>query len=164
MQGNPLNSSDPTGLDNCGPFALFCDAVATAANAVGSQAVSWAGDIHNALPNCARNPFGGDNGNGGCESYLSTSQGVTGIGIALGAGATVLSGGALAGVSAFGMERATSSLVIGGAGLTLGGGAVGRDWPECQSGSVAAGAVVAPQPRLLWAVPTTPSLRSSTQT
>ena len=47
VEGDPLNSEDPTGLDNCGLFAFFCDAVATAGNAVGSQAVSWAGDINN---------------------------------------------------------------------------------------------------------------------
>jgi RHS repeat-associated protein len=39
--GNPLNAADPSGLDNCGLFAFFCDAVATAAQAVADR-----------LPNC----------------------------------------------------------------------------------------------------------------
>ena len=57
--GNPLNATDPTGLDNCGPFAWFCDAVATGAQGVANQVVSWAGDINN---------FGNNNVFGVCAS------------------------------------------------------------------------------------------------
>ena len=35
VQGDPLNGTDPTGLDNCGLFAFFCDAVAAGAQNVG---------------------------------------------------------------------------------------------------------------------------------
>ena len=78
--------------------------------------------------------MGGDNNNGGCGTTLSTSQGTAGIGIALGAGAVIASGGALLGVSAFGIGG--SSLALGGVGL--GASAAGLDYPECRNGNAAA--------------------------
>jgi RHS repeat-associated protein len=44
---NPLASTDPTGLDNCGAFSWFCDAVATGAQAVGGGLSTGAGWVLN---------------------------------------------------------------------------------------------------------------------
>src|SRR5205807_2944673 len=101
--GNPLNHIDPTGLCPWNPTdcpivkqvgGAIASGTVTAAGAVTSTAgatKNWVGDH---LPNCVRNPLGGNNGNGGCETPLSTSQGTAAIGVTLGIGATIASGGA----------------------------------------------------------------------
>jgi hypothetical protein len=50
VQGDPLNGTDPTGLDNCGLFAFFCDAVSTAAQATYSHVVKPALDVAAVVP------------------------------------------------------------------------------------------------------------------
>jgi hypothetical protein len=75
-------------------------------------------------------PFGGDNNDGGCHTTLSTSEGVTAIGIAVGVGATIASGGSLLGASAFGLSGASLS----GVGVAAGFGAAGLDGPGCSRG------------------------------
>jgi hypothetical protein len=78
--------------------------------------------IHAICPDC-RIHLGGDNNNGGCHTTLSTSEGVTAIGIAVGVGATIASGGSLLGASAFGLSGASLS----GVGVAAGFGAAGLD-------------------------------------
>lgn len=123
VQGDPLNSSDPTGLDNCGLFAFFCDAVSTAAQHVAGAVGTL----------CVRNPFGGNNNNGGCGTTLSTSQGVTAIGITLGAASAVTGVGALVDAEALG-----GSAVLGGLSVGTGLGAGSLDLPGCLQGNKAA--------------------------
>jgi len=123
VQGNPLNSSDPTGLDNCGLFAFFCDAVSTAAQHVAGAVGTL----------CLRNPLGGNNNNGGCGTTLSTSQGVTAIGITLGEASAVTGVGALVDAEALG-----GSAVLGGLSVGSGLGAGALDLPGCLQGNKAA--------------------------
>jgi hypothetical protein len=66
---------------------------------------------------CLRNPFGGNNGNGGCQTTLSTREGEDGVGLALATGAVALSGGALLGVGAVGLDAGTSGTLGSFVGL-----------------------------------------------
>jgi RHS repeat-associated protein len=121
VAGNPLNRTDASGL--CDWYALVV---------CGAQGV--AGAVSHATGLCIRNPGGGDNGNDNCSTALSTSQGVAGVGIALGAGATIASGGALAGASAplLGLGSSTALASAGGfAGVT----AAMLDKPACDRGN-----------------------------
>jgi RHS repeat-associated protein len=97
---NPLNGTDPAGLLDL-PFGL-----------------------------CLRNPFGGDNDNGGCQTALSTSQGEKYAGLALGAGAAITGVGAIADAGYFGL----SSLSLSGLSFAGGAAAGGLDLPGCTSG------------------------------
>lgn len=121
-----MNATDALGLFSWNPFSSDSCEIAAPAR----QATSWAGDIHNALPNCVRNPFGGDNNNGGCHTTLSTSQGETAIGVALGAAALVTGVGALADAEALG-----GSLALGGISVVSGAAAGGLDLGSCIEGN-----------------------------
>jgi uncharacterized protein RhaS with RHS repeats len=85
LAGNPLNGTDPSG-DCGGLFGFVC----TAWDATGGNVV------HAAQSLCLRNPFGGNNGNGGCQTVLSTSQGATALAITAAAGLTIATLGAAA--------------------------------------------------------------------
>ncbi len=76
MSQHPLNSTEPSGaLDgnaflkcSTNPGAAPCAELANTTSALGAN---WL---------CLRSPFGGNNGNGGCETTFSTSQGTQLIG------------------------------------------------------------------------------------
>jgi RHS repeat-associated protein len=128
VQGDPINSTDPSGGGDTG-----------CANPNNAKAcIAEAQRIASEPGICLRNPFGGNNGNGGCESYLSTSQGVTAIGISLSIGSVIATGGAALpaelDISAFGLSG--GSLALGGSILGIGG--AGVDIPQCISGNQAA--------------------------
>ena len=89
--------------------------------------------VNYAQSRCLRNPFGGNNGNGGCESSLSTSQGVTAIGFALGTASAVTGVGALVDAEALGGSAVLSGLSVGS-----GAGAGALDLPSCLQGNRAA--------------------------
>jgi hypothetical protein len=97
--GNPLNRSDPTGLFDL-PFGL-----------------------------CGRNPFGGDNDNGGCHTTFSDRQAV---GLSLG----VVAAGTGAGAIFAGSTGA--ALGLGGASFLTGAGAAGLDEGPCRQGDSSA--------------------------
>jgi hypothetical protein len=61
---------------------------------------------------CLRNPFGGNNGNGGCQTVLSTSQGATALVITAAAGVAIASLG-----TAVPEEAAAGEALTGEAGL-----------------------------------------------
>jgi RHS repeat-associated protein len=118
VSGNPLNSIDPSGLCDFLDVPCHVAEVAAAAaaaaksawDAVGGQAVSWAGDIRNALPNCT--VFDGSS----CQPIL-------------GAGGACFSGSIFAGIGAQGSICVASShgqlgvTFTGGYGFGLGAGA-----------------------------------------
>jgi hypothetical protein len=83
------------------PFGGLCD--------VASKAVNTVGGIKDAVVStvssmCVRNPIGGNNGNGGCHTTFSTTEG---LGYAAGVVATASGIGALADISAFGIGAGT---------------------------------------------------------
>ena len=130
VQGDPLNGADPTGLDNCGLFAVFCDAVATGAQAVGGQAVSLAGDINNfgnthTIGACASVSGGIIVGGmaSGCFSFNFHSVGFTGT---LGGGLDV-PGGLNVGIGPT-FSSAHSVSELGGA-FTYAGASLGEGFP-----------------------------------
>jgi RHS repeat-associated protein len=72
---------------------------------------------------CLRNPFGGNNGNGGCQTVLSTSQGATALVITAAAGVAIVSlgtavpeeaaaGEALAGEAGLATSRAAAVMIV----------------------------------------------------
>ncbi|MGC1184679.1 MAG: RHS repeat-associated core domain-containing protein [Candidatus Dormiibacterota bacterium] len=99
--GDPVNTSDVSGL--CSWLGCIGAAVYAASQATGV---------------CLRDPFGGNNGNGGCETTLSTREGEAGIALAVATGGVVLSGGALLGVGAVGLDAGTSGTFGAFVGLT----------------------------------------------
>jgi RHS repeat-associated protein len=99
--GDPVNTSDASGL--CSWFGCVGQVLNTVSEATGV---------------CLRNPFGGNNGNGGCQTTLSTREGEDGVGLALATGAVALSGGALLGVGAVGLDAGTSGTLGAFVGLT----------------------------------------------
>ena len=112
VSGNPLNSRDPSGLD-CGWSSPWdC----------GSNIVDTATHL------CLRNPLGGDNGNGGCNTTLSTTQGA----LAIGAVSVIASGGALA------APEGAAATALGVTGIVTGGAASVADWGPCQQGNTEA--------------------------
>jgi len=119
--GSPLNLADPSGL--CAWYDAPCLATAaanaavhagtSAAGAVGGAVKSgWnatGGQVVNAAQHaCVRNPFGGDNGNGGCQTVLSTSQGATALVVTGGIGLTIATAGAAA-PEAIGADEAAAA-------------------------------------------------------
>ncbi len=113
VNGNPINATDLTGMACFGPSGF---------------------NPFDCGPNqniCLRAFWGGSNGNGGCETTLTTSQGVTSVGVALGVGATILSGGALGGAEVLGVGGAG----LGAAGVATGVSAAALDLPECKAGN-----------------------------
>jgi RHS repeat-associated protein len=114
--GDPVNTSDASGDSSglCSWLSCVGQVINTVSEATGV---------------CLRNPFGGNNGNGGCETTLSTKEGETGIGLSLAAGATILSGGALLEAGAFGLEAGTSGTV----GAITGGVGSVVDWEQCSA-------------------------------
>jgi len=88
------------------------------------------GSVVNAIQTgtvCLRNPLGGDNDNGNCHTELSTTQG----GLALGAAATVVSGG-----SAAFLEGGTAAF-FDSAGTVVGLAGSETDLPACFQGDTA---------------------------
>jgi RHS repeat-associated protein len=126
--GSPVNNTDPSGKcglwgsDTCwGDAAGAVGSVATGAwNATGGQVVNYAQNL------CLRNPVGGDNGNGGCDTPLSTTQGA----LALGAVSVIASGGALAAP-----EGAAGAAALGGTGVVAGGASSLADYGPCTQGN-----------------------------
>lgn len=134
VHGDPLDRTDPLGLWDFNPVDWGKAAVGGAgdvAGAVGGAAVHAAGTVGGAAKgaweatggnavnwaqtrNCVRNPFGGDNNNGGCGTTLSTSQGGKLIaGTVLVVGGTVLTAGLSDALLATGAALDTTE--IGGA-------------------------------------------------
>ncbi len=98
VQGDPLNSADPTGMCGWAPWDAVGCVVGAAQNAAG-----WTNQhiiqpvVDTATHLCVRNPFGAgwnSNNNGGCQTVLSGSQGAKLIAatVAIGA-ATVFTAG-----------------------------------------------------------------------
>ena len=81
-------------------------------------------------PPCFRNPFGGNNDNGGCHTQLSTSEG----GLALGAVGVIASGGALA-LPEAAAATAWGVTALGVTGVISGGLAAGADYGPCTQGN-----------------------------
>lgn len=135
---NPMNATDPAGLwcpaspgDCVQDVEQAGGAIAGGAQTVVNAAVDTTESaVSDFRSLCIRDPRGGDNDNGGCHTTLSTSQGRTGIGIALGAGATLTGVGAFADVGIFGLSSGALSTVsfVGG----VGAGAL--DGPACLGG------------------------------
>lgn len=95
-------------------------------NATGGAAVNYVQTANL----CFRAPWGGNNNNGGCGTTLSTKEGETGVGIALGVASVVTGVGALAGAGALG-----GSLALGGISAVSGAGAGVLDLGSCLQGN-----------------------------
>lgn len=119
VAGDPINDTDPSGEWGLPGWAT------SAWNATGGRAVHAV--QHSGL--CWRNPLGGDNGNGGCQAPLSTTEG----GLALGAISILATGG----VAAL-PERGGAAAAIGWVGIGSGALAVGGDAGPCLHGNVEA--------------------------
>lgn len=126
--GDPVNAYDPSG--ECVWIGCW---VANQLGYTVKGAQAAGGAISSALPTCVRDPFGGNNNNGGCQTTLSTSQGVTGIGIALGAASIITGVGAFAGADALGGSSALGLISVGS-----GSGAGFLDLGPCLQGNKAA--------------------------
>ena len=101
VAGDPINETDASGEWGLRGWAT------SAWNATGGRAVHAV--QHSGL--CLRNPLGGDNGNGGCQTPLSTTEG----GLALGAISILATGG----VAAL-PEGGIAAGIIGGVGMGSG--------------------------------------------
>ena len=123
VDGDPLNSTDPSGLDNCGLFAFFCDAVATGAQ--------WAWNHPAVVAGAVLGVAAAATGVG------AIIEGATVAGVALGGGSVVLGGAAATldygpcvnghdAVACLGLGLGATGAVTGvvataGSGLVLGG-------------------------------------------
>jgi RHS repeat-associated protein len=114
VQGDPLNQTDAAGLS--GGYGVPQNLVRHTAGP----------------PACFRNPFGGNNGNGGCETPLSTSEG----GLALSIVAVLGSGGALA------APEGVAGTALGWASVGAGGLGTAADVGPCSQGNAEACAAV----------------------
>lgn len=116
--GDPINTSDASGL--CSWLGCIGAAVIAASQATGV---------------CLRNPFGGNNGNGGCETTLSTTQAVTDIGVTLSVAAAATGVGGLLATSldASILGSEASALAVSSIGYGVGGAVL--DGLRCASGS-----------------------------
>ena len=116
VAGDPINDTDPSGEWGLPGWAT------SAWNATGGRAVHAV--QHSGL--CLRNPLGGDNGNGGCQTPLSTTEG----GLALGAISILATGG----VAAL-PEGGIAAGIIGGVGIGSGLAAAFADAGPCSRGN-----------------------------
>jgi hypothetical protein len=140
VAADPLNGADPTGTTNVassgswgyitsGPYA-GCEESVSGGEPLcptgGGQLEPW-GTTVPGYQLCLRYPFGGNNGNGGCEAPLSTSE----AGIALGVVAILATAGTLA--------LPEAGVWLGAEGLTAGALATGADvGPRFANGEVEA--------------------------
>jgi len=67
---------------------------------------------------CVRNPFGGDNDNGGCHTTLSTSTGAKAVAVSAAVGATIATGGIA--VGAIGGAAGGGTVAVAGGGVVAG--------------------------------------------
>ncbi|MGC1184983.1 MAG: RHS repeat-associated core domain-containing protein [Candidatus Dormiibacterota bacterium] len=123
--GDPVNTSDASGdaSGQCSWLSCVGQVINTVSEATGV---------------CLRNPFGGNNNNGGCHTELSTAQARTDIGITLTVGAVATGvGGLVAGATdAAVLESSAGALEASSITYGVGGGIL--DGLGCKSGSALA--------------------------
>ena len=125
VSGDPINASDPEGLGPapnpaaCARFGVQC---AGGTNENYKLGLSTPGNL------CLRNPFGANNGNGGCETTLSTSEG----GLALSIVGVIGSAGTLA------AGEGVAATALGGVSIAAGAAGSAVDIGPCSQGHIEA--------------------------